>query len=59
MLKLGGKKKDISKDKKMIEEIKEYLNKNEINKNIENINKSAKKQLEYINYIIKALPVID
>ena len=59
MLKLGGKKKDIAKDKKMIEEIKEYLNKNEINKNIENINKMAKQQSEYIDYVIKSLPVVD
>ena len=48
--------KNIKDDKKILETIKEYLNKNETNKLLESIKLNAKQQDNYIDYIITELP---
>lgn len=48
--------KNIKDDKKILETIKEYLNKNETNKLLDSIKLNAKQQDNYIDYIITELP---
>ena len=48
--------KNIKDDKKILETIKEYLNKNETNKLLDSIKVNAKQQDNYIDYIITELP---
>jgi hypothetical protein len=48
--------KNIKADKKILETIKEYLNKNKINKLLESIKNNVINQDNYINYIITVLP---
>jgi len=58
ILQLTGKNsKEIKKDTKLIEEIKLYLNKNEKEKLIKQIEESKIHQDNYINYIISRLPI--
>ena len=57
VLQLTGKNnKEIKKDTKLIEEIKLYLNKNEKEKLIKQIEESKSHQDNYINYIVSRLP---
>ena len=57
ILQLTGKNsKDIKKDTKLIEEMKLYLNKNEKEKCIKQIEESKHQQDNYINYIVSRLP---
>ena len=59
ILQLTGKSaKEIKKDSKLIEEIKLYLNKNEKEKLIKQIEVSKNNQDTYINYIVSRLPIV-
>ena len=59
ILQLTGKSaKEIKKDSKLIEEMKLYLNKNEKEKLIKQIEVSKNNQDTYINYIVSRLPNI-
>ena len=58
ILQLTGKNsKEIKKDTKLIEEMKLYLNKNEKEKLIKQIEESKIHQDNYINYIVSRLPI--
>jgi hypothetical protein len=58
ILQLTGKNsKEIKKDTKLIEEMKLYLNKNEKEKLIKEIEESKIHQDNYINYIVSRLPI--
>jgi len=59
ILQLTGKSaKEIKKDTKLIEEMKLYLNKNEKEKLIKQIEVSKNNQDTYINYIVSRLPIV-
>jgi hypothetical protein len=60
IMKLGGGKTGdkIKKDKKLVEEIKQYLDRKEVIKVSNTINKMAKKQSEYVDYIVMSLPIV-
>jgi hypothetical protein len=58
IIKLNGKSSDkIKNDKKIMEEIKQYLDKKDINKINKLIIKQSANQSEYIDYIITSLPI--
>jgi hypothetical protein len=58
-MKLEGKNEnDFKTDKKLIEAIKNYLNRKEIITATESITKSVELQNNHIDYIIQVLPVL-